>query len=85
MQEQQSQYEKAARTAFEQTGSPHGVMQPQELVAATTQQWQKIKQNVPIEDRQQFEPILEALLGRALISSPEATRSLQNVVGSNRS
>lgn len=77
------EYEQVSREQFRKTGAPHGLMQPQELVPAATTAWERVKQNVPIEDRQQFEPILEALLGRVAYSSPESARSMSTIVSSS--
>lgn len=63
------QVQKQTQQRFQQTGSPHGIMQPEELVAATTQKWEQVRNKVSIQDRQEFEPYLEALLGRVQASS----------------
>lgn len=63
------QLQQQAKQRFSQTGSPHGIMQPEELVAATTQKWEQVRNKVSIQDRQEFEPYLEALLGRVQVSS----------------
>ena len=54
---------------IKETGSPHGIMPAEELVQVTTAKWEQIRNGVPIEDRQEFEPFLEALLGRVASST----------------
>lgn len=69
------------KDTYRKTGSPIGVMPVEDAAVAFTRKWQNVRQNIPIEDRQEIEPLLEMLLGKAAYSSPESARAFSNVVG----
>lgn len=69
----QEEIREGQKQRVKQTGAPHGVMKPDELIFATNKKWDSIKSSISIEDRAEFEPYLEALLGRVAVPAGQTS------------
>jgi hypothetical protein len=81
---QQQGIQQYAKKNYQQTGSAHGVMEPDELVQAALQRWETIKPDVPLEQRSEFEPVFEALIGRVVTQAGQGSAFLTTSGGASR-
>jgi hypothetical protein len=83
-QQNQQEIRQHAQSQYKETGSPLGVMSADELVYSAQQKWNQIQQEIPLEQRQEFGPVFEALLSRVATSNGAQSQFLTATGSSSR-